>query len=889
MKIGTVVLSLALVVASAGAVSAAAPSAVRPSKSPAPAATTVRKSTIVPYDTFIEGETVQHGLFTIWRQGSNVALELRPDQLDKDYVELGVPINGIGEGLFSGMTDLQNCRIIRFTRQNDKVAILFPSTRFLAKPGSPEQRAVEANSAPTVVGVSKILAEDVRNGDIIIDAAPFLDDITNIADFLTDLNGGRTQNPTGAYRLDPDETYFGKTKSFPNNVVIVANQTFSTQNPQFMDVVPDGRSVQIQLQYNIAEIPPDDSYMPRIYDDRVGYFVNAHADFSNDSSPNKELNYIVRWNMQPSDPSQHLSPALKPILYYLSDTIPQRYREPIRAAVLTWNKAFERIGISNAVEVKDQPDDPNFDPDDIRYNVIRWITEKEAGFAEAQLLYNPYSGEMIKSGVVIDSDLIRNGKFEYPVYVGPQYGEDEEDPSRASISERKNQTREFIEGERAQYAFGITALSIMNDTSAYDVPAQFANEYLESIVLHESGHDFGLRHNFMGSTDYTSAELQSKSFTSRYGVSTSVMEYSPINIWPKGTPRGNYFQTVLGPYDYYAIHWGYAPVPGAKSPQAELTTLHRWASRWSDPRYKYASDEDVSWVTGRGIDPRNQQYDLSRDNIGWCETQMKMTHDLIAKVDQRFPRPQQSYDDLRYAFGTLAYHYGQCAQIVSRYLGGEYVSRSLRGDPHAQPPLDEIPLATQRRAYRVLERYLYSSDAWDFSPTLLRQLVTQYRFDDWEGNIAPRHDVAVEQIASTYQLSPLARLFAPVTLQRLDDMHFKYPRGTTMELPDLFTWMQATVYGDIGKGHASIALVRRGLQRNYLALLSRLTNAPAPGTPADAQALAHYELGSLHEQLRGALAHSGYDIMTRAHLEQLDSEAERALKAQAVIPAASSR
>jgi hypothetical protein len=261
-----------------------------------------------------------------------------------------------------------------------------------------------------------------------------------------------------------------------------------------------------------------------------------------------------------------------------------------------------------------------------------------------------------------------------------------------------------------------------------------------------------------------------------------------------------------------------------------------------------------------------------------------MTHDLILMVDRRFPPGGRPYDDLRYAFGTLARHYGLCGQIVSRYLGGEYVSRSLRGDLHARPPLSAIPIATQRRAYKVLERYLYASDAWNFSPALLRELVTQYRYDDWDGNFAPRHDVAVEQIATAYQMGPLTRLFAPVTLQRLDDMHFKYARGSTMELPDLFTWMQSTVYSDIGKGHTSIPLVRRNLQRNYLALLSRLSNAPLSGTPADAQALARFELSALHRQILGALAHGKYDVMTRAHIEQLDTETQRALKAQAVIP-----
>ncbi|HEV2261310.1 MAG TPA: zinc-dependent metalloprotease, partial [Candidatus Rubrimentiphilum sp.] len=513
------------------------------------------------YAKFTEAATAQRGLFTIWRaKDGSVAFELTPQQFDQNFVELGIPVNGIGEGLFSGITDLQNCQIVRFTRQDNRVAILFPTTRFLAHPGSPEALAVAAGTANSVVGVSKVIAVDDKTGNVVFDASPFLQDVTNIAEFLTELNGGRTLNPMGSYRLDSQQSYFGQTKAFPDNVILDANQTFSTLNPQYIDVPADARNLQIQVQYNIAVMPVD-HYMPRLYDDRVGYFVNAHNDFSSDNSFNKDANYIVRWN-----------PDKFPITYYLSNTIPNRYRDAIRTALIRWNPAFRRVGISTAVVVKDQPNDASFDPDDIRYNVIRWLTEEQGGFAEAQLLYNPLTGEMMKSGVVIDSDLMRYGKFDYPVLIQPRTG------GVAKVSELGGD--DYLSGEQAQFSYGLTATALMNGSDGYNVPPKFANDFLLSIVLHESGHDWGLRHNFIGSEAYTAKELQSRAFTSRYGVGTSVMEYAPVNVWPKGTSNGDYFQTVLGPYDYYAIKWGYARIPGATTPQAELPTLRRWASAW---------------------------------------------------------------------------------------------------------------------------------------------------------------------------------------------------------------------------------------------------------------------------------------------------------------------
>ena len=829
------------------------------------------------YDKFTSAATPQRGLFTIWRFGGNVGLELQKDQFDKDYIELGTPIDGVGLGLFSGITDLQPVRIIRFHRQDDKVAILFPSTRFYAKPGTPEARAVAAGTSPSVVGIAKVLTENKETGAVVFDASDFLDDVTDVASLLSDLNGSDS-NPYASYRVDTRSSYFAQTKAFPDNIILDVDQVFSsskqTGSPA-LSTFPDTRNVQIKMQYNIAALPADDGYMPRLYDDRVGYFVNSHADFTHDTAPSKDLNYIIRFNIQKTDPSQRVSPAKKPVVYYMSNTIPLRYRAAVRDALLEWNKAFEKIGITGAVQVKQESDAPDFDEDDIRYNVVRWLAETQGGFAEAQLLYNPYDGEMIKSGVVIDSDLMRGGNFEYPSQIQPEQPQARGDARLGGGYDVGN----FLNNARLSYGYGQTALQLYGD--GYYVPSKYSYDFLRSIVLHESGHDFGLRHNFIGSEAYSAHDLQSKAFTGQNGVASSVMEYSPTNLWPKGTPQGDLFQTVLGPYDYYVIHWGYAPVAGASTPQAELPTLRHWASVWSDPKYRWSSDEDVSWATGEGIDPRNQQWDLTNDNIAWCQTQMTMAHDLIKQVDGRFPHRENSFDDLRAAFGRLTGQYGRCTQIVGRYVGGEYVSRALRGDPHAQLPLTAIPMATEKRAFAVLRDRLFSPNAWNFSPTLLRQLVQQYRGDDWLGAGDTRHDVQVENLALAYQMSTIGRFFAPTTLARLDDMAMKYPGGQTMGLDDLFTWMQSAVFSNVGGGSA-IPLVQRNLQRSYAALLARTAVTPRPGTPADAQALARYELGRLHAAIAAGRTS---DLQTRAHLAAMDADVVRALNTQTVISA----
>ena len=166
------------------------------------------------------------------------------------------------------------------------------------------------------------------------------------------------------------------------HVVIEAQQDWTTENPGVVDTAPDARNLQVRVVYNIAEPPGDADYRPRYADDRVGIYDDVYLEFGNDVVRQRQLRFLVRWNLQPSDPSKRISPAKHPMVFYLSNTIPQAYRPAIRRGVLTWNAAFEKIGISDALQVRDQPDDPNWDADDIRYNVIRWVTEARDSFAK---------------------------------------------------------------------------------------------------------------------------------------------------------------------------------------------------------------------------------------------------------------------------------------------------------------------------------------------------------------------------------------------------------------------------------------------------------------------------------------------------------------------------
>lgn len=828
------------------------------------------------YATFTKGLTPQHGLFTLWRKGGKLYVELAKSQLDTDFIQTAVPANGLGGlGLTPGLPYVQfpSARIVHFTRADDKIVVTWPNTWFIATPGTPAARAVAASNAPSVIATAPIVAQDAATGRLIFDGTYFLGDILDLSDGLRQILDTDSK-PQTAYRLDEAKTYFGDTKAFPENVIIEADQTFtSAQPPDAVDNMIDARSIQINVKYNIAQAPPLGSYMPRYADDRVGYYPNIQLQFDRDNVRERQQRMIVRWNL-----------ARHPMVYYISDTVPLAYRETIREALLTWNKAFAPLGYPNAVIVKDQPDDPNWDPDDIRYNTVHWLTDAYGeGYAQAGLVWDPRTGEMLHTSIVVDTDLMRFGYLEGADFTQPVRDLD-------ATGSGPGHEAAYAAGAKASAMFGLSALWALDEIPNGQIPPNYAQNFLKSIVLHESGHNWGLQHNFIASEAYSPAEIRSRAFTERYGLANSVMEYTPTNVWPKGMSTGEYFQTQLGPYDYYAIKYGYARIPGASTPEQERPTLLAWASQWSNPRYRFAMDEDVHW-NGHAIDPRIDQFDLTNDNIAWCDAQLRIVHTIVAKIPARYNQYGASHDPMRQAFQGALFPAAVCTQVAWHYLGGEELSRAHVGDPSAVPPLSPISRAQSQRAFAFLEKYLFSPSAWNFSPNLLRAMVysewvTDLPNSSWAYDPPVRHDEPVAQILEFLQQRTLESMFNPVLLQRLDDLSLKYRSGTTMSLSDEFAWTQYAIYGDLGgKNVASMGEVHRSLQQWYARLLAQMLLAPKPGTPFDAQSLARAELVAVRDDARNALARPGLDLLSKAHLAALEAVANQALSARMTIPA----
>lgn len=792
-----------------------------------------------PYASFVKGAKITPGLIPLVQKAGKVYFALDPSQLGKDFIETSVPASGLGGlGPAPGEPYVAPARVLRFERVGNKVVIRWPNRYTLTRPGSPQAAGVRQSLPNSVIDVVAISAQD--GSHIVISADAFLGDIADLAQALN----AADKDPSHHYHLDPQRTFFAETKAFPLNDMLRVDQSWVAPQSTPLDNAPDSRYVEVRMTYNLIAAP-DDGYVPRIYDPRVGYFSIPLLDFATDGAMQRNVHYITRWNFgKRTSPAPFM--ATNPIVFYLSDDIPTQYRDTVRRALLTWGQAFTRVGIENAIAVQDQPHAPGWDPDDIRHNMVRWVdTSSPAYGAEALIINDPRTGEELNVGVNFDAEVGMIGRQTYKYIIAPARG--------------------------------------LPDTAAAE--RQFADQFIQYIVLHESGHDMGLQHNFIGSMAYSAQNLQSESFTAKHGIASSVMEYLPFNIWSKGTPQGDYVQLVLGSYDYYAIRYGYGYIPG--TPQEQLPTLRRWASKWADPSYRFASDEDAdSFATGHSIDPRVQMWDLTDDPLQWCATQESLMHQLMDTVDQRFPQSGMPYDQARAAFMAPFHLDLRCATMTADIIGGEYLSRSLKGDPDAIAPLTPVPLARERSAWNALRDGLFSDSAWQIPPGVLRILTySEYSSlsdSKWGYSPPPRHDVGVAADVGHAQLATLHALFSTLRMRRLDDMSTKYAHGETMDLGDLFDWAQSAIFGDVAAGGARDGLIRRNLQTSYTKLLSRMWTAPADGAPADAQALARLELRRLAHEATAGAPHASSEI-ERAHLQALAALAQRALAARVTV------
>ncbi|MGA2393034.1 MAG: zinc-dependent metalloprotease [Candidatus Lustribacter sp.] len=838
------------------------------------------------YGAFMRGAEHQDGVLDLVRKDDQLYLDLRPENFGKPYIILPSITSGVGGEAFAGR--VYDPLVVIFKRVGKRVMWVTPNTHYVADKGTSAAASLAVSVADSVIQASPVIAEDADKTHVVIEPTFFLSDFEGIGADLgksvaapPSLPGLLVISVRPTFSVDATKSYYLSTKSFPLNDEISVNLTFNGP-ANAMATVPDGRGVPLVVHYSVVAPPAEDpNYVPRYADDRIGYFITARKHFNNDVSTLPTQRFIDRWDLDAG-----------PIVFTLTNEIPPVYRDTVRRAILAWNTAFAKIGYPHAIVVHDPPADPKFDPEDARFNSVRWITSESPDFvAESPHVSDPDTGQIIRAEVVIDGESMRSVRRGYVDRVQPvlQIQRSAFDtawlaPSgiTGDVTSTDDLTCDAEESEENQAALGMSML-IGQEHGTVAQREAYAQAFLYSTVMHEVGHTLGLRHNFEGSTAFTYAQLHDPAFTKAHGTTGSIMDYTPANIAAPGERQADYFPNQLGPYDYWAIQYGYAPLHQRTS-DAELPELHKIAARSTEPGLAYGTDEDAT--APYAVDPRIQRFDLSSDPLAFAREQFVVDDDLAATLTHPYRGDTRSYQDLRQTLISVLNNDLANISVAARYIGGVYTSRSHRGQPGGSPPFAAIPRAQQRRAFDLIDRYVLSSHALNYPPQLLNDVAPVRYGADWTTAGVRRTDFPIREIVAQLQDAAITGLFNPASIQRIADESLKARPGQTMDLSDLFEWTNAAVFDDLG-AH-SIPAPHRDLQRRFADLELQIAFLGAGtmdqlGVPREIQALSRYELRKVRARLDGAYRNAT-DVSTRAHIDDLRSRIDAGLNPSAMRP-----
>jgi hypothetical protein len=831
------------------------------------------------------------GMWSVYQKGNNLYWEITNSDYSAEYIVLIAISRGIAQGqLLGGMSwGFGDDWVWQFRKVGDSVHVIRKNVRFKANANSPESRAVAAAYTDSVLFSLPIMTKGPKGGDLVDLTQIFMSDLPQIGRVLPGFN------------FSSQKSSWAEVKGFDDNMELEVAATYASSGQQEIDTVPDSRGVTLNVHYSLSKIA-NTGYQPRLADDRVGYFLTAVKDFSSKSDRDQFVRYINRWDLQKADPSSDPSPPKKPIVFHIEKTVPFKYRKAIYDGIYEWNKAFEKAGYVNAIEVHQQLDNDTKDPEDVRFNFFRWITSN-AGFAMGPSRVNPYTGQILDADIIFDADFLTAWKQEYETFtvrtIADMTGGELEihntltERPRAIFSDRPMTGADctLAQGMSMQLAFGASAIMAESDPKIVEANLdKMIQQGLKEVTMHEVGHTLGLRHNFKGSK-WIGLKDMNDGDKVKGCLGATVMDYNPANLVPKGWKQGDYYSTTLGPYDFWAIEYGYKPLSG--SPSGEMPELKKIASKSGDPALAYATDEDTR---GSDPDPDSNRFDLGADPLEYANNRIQLAKELIPGLVDRMTKEGDDYTQARRAFNVVLAQYGQSTFFVSRYVGGLQTSRSHKGDKDGKPPVTLIDPKVQREALELLEQSMFSDKNFRFPPELLNQLGWT-NWNHWGIREPTRKDFGIHDFILQWQERILEQLLSSATLRRMHDTELKASEDkdvlTTAELISrltkaIFSEVESTKENDYTNRKPAVSSMRRNLQRSYLRDLSELALGTSPA-PQDCQTIAYLELSNLQQRIKSLLDNqpvaSKLDAYSRAHLQESAARIAKVLDAHIELPA----
>lgn len=781
---------------------------------------------IKPYDKVITKDAKSDvGVFTVHNVKEKYYYEIPKAELGKEFLwvsQIAKTTLGVGYG-----GQAAGNQVVRWERHNNRVLLRSVSYEVVADPSLPIARAVQAANNETIIMAFFIEAIG-KNDSVVID-------VTRL--FTTEVSELSARTRLRARGFDASRSFIEHVKSFPTNIEVSVTHTYTSPpdfTPQTGQPAPQpnpfaqgmrpGTNATVLMHYSMVKLP-EKPMMPRLFDERVGYFTVRQTDYGIDEQRSPRRSYITRWRLEKKDPGAALSEPVKPIVYYIDPATPAKWAPYIKRGVEKWQAAFEEAGFKNAIIARDAPtaqEDPEWNPEDARYSVIRWLPSTIEN-ASGPHVSDPRTGEILESDIQFYHNVMNLSRDWYFLQVGPL------DPRARKLP----------------------------------LPDDLMGELIEYVAAHEVGHTLGFQHNMKASSLYPAAKLRDPAWIKKMGHTPTIMDYSRFNYVAQpedNIPVGDLIPGI-GPYDKWATMWGYKPIPGARTPDEEKKTLNEWARQQDATPWLRFSTADSN-----GSDPGEETEAVGdADAVGSTALGLKNLTRVSDMLLSATTREGEPYDDLEELYGRMLGQWATELTHVTAIVGG-YDSQQKHG---GQDGVRFVPVPKERQAAAVafLNANAFQTPTWALKPEILRR-------------IEPTG--ALERVRAS-QLRVLNSLMNNTRVARLVEQE-ALGGATAYHPATFFNDVRRGIWSELeGRQPIRIDAYRRNLQRGYISLMADKLNGRQPVTD-DSRPFIRGELRALDAALAAALVRAT-DYATRLHLQDARDQIAKALDPKFAPPA----
>jgi hypothetical protein len=767
----------------------------------------------------------QPGVFTVHKVDDKIYFEIPQDGFNKLMLWQAEVAKGPAGVTWGGYS--LGSRYLRFDRRGNKVYLWQVS---FAKRGDGKaiQLAVDSANMDSIIYSFSVEAEGKDRSTVINATALYTTDIMDLSIKGAVGSGGG---------IDPNRSYIDDVKAFPTNIEARSLLTFTGGGGGGFGKGPvfgggGAKSYTALVHYSLVQLP-DRPMMGRFFDPRVGYFTRSFENYASSKTWMEQQQYIARFRLEKKDPTAAVSEPVKPIVFYVSREVPEKYRPYMMKGIEDWKPAFEKAGFKNAIIAKEAPDprtDPTWDPEDARHSVIRWVADPFQN-AMGPHVHDPRSGEIISAHIIFWHDIVKLAQQWYFVQCSAQ------DPRARTLP----------------------------------LPDDITGELLRYVCAHEVGHTLGLRHNHRASGAYSIEQLRDPKFCEKNGSVASIMSYGRFNYVAQPEDKVKQLIPILAPYDYFAIEWGYKAIPNAKKAEDERPTLDKWASRQiAEPWLRFGGEDGPA-----SVDPTVKTENIGADSIQATACGLKNLDRVLDHLVAATTNLGEDFTLLEDTYKTLLAHRRNWFNAVALNVGGVVENRTLGG--RGTETFTRVPKETQQKAVKFLNDNAFTTPTKVLNPTI----VNRFRYTGVASEVGGQQKSLMQSLLSSGRIR---RLMDEELLQN----------GNAYTVTDLVNDVQNGIFSELTASNPKVDVLRRNLQRSYLEhLKSELVPADkSGGGPAggpiffggdaggsDFRAVARVALRRLHSQIQTAVPRAG-DGITAAHLQDCEREIDVMLAAK---------